>query len=226
MNKFSFILFWCISLHAHNGQELFLQANQLYTAQDFQKALQMYEKISHKGAAVWYNMGNCAYKMGEYTKALAYWQHAARVGSSSIANDSAYNSNVVLQKLPHVRVATSLFNRLPLLLVQILFLCMCSFFIVITLYAHRRKKVLLVLGIIVIASGFFTGIVFTMHTGKKAIILHTQTPLYAGPTTDYHELMRLEQGVIVTIKEQNSSWAKIQWNNHSGWIMKQEILGI
>ena len=213
-------------MYAHNGQELFLQANQLYAAKSFQEALQLYEKISPKGASAWYNMGNCAYKVGDYTKALAYWHHAARVGSSAIANDSIYNSTFALQKLSHTHLSTSFFNRVPLLLVQILFLCMCSLLILVTWYARKRKKLIFIFGIIVVASGFFTGIVFTMHTGKKAIILHNQTPLYAGPTTDYHELLRLEQGVIVTLKELNNSWAKIQWNNHSGWILQQEILGI
>ena len=65
-------------LHAGSQEEIFLRANKLYQQHKFQDALTLYNTLSHKGPAVWENIGNCAYYLEDYSHAIAYWYRAQR----------------------------------------------------------------------------------------------------------------------------------------------------
>jgi hypothetical protein len=64
-------IFWCTA----TDQETFLQANNAYSKKDFKQALYLYQHIENKGAAVWFNMGNCWYYLEQYAEALlkSFW---------------------------------------------------------------------------------------------------------------------------------------------------------
>ena len=47
-----------------NYREQFLQANEFYKDGKVEEALSLYEGIPNKGGVVFYNLGNCAYKLG------------------------------------------------------------------------------------------------------------------------------------------------------------------
>ena len=58
------------------NEELFLQAQKQYEQKNFDKARELFASIPNKGEAVWYNLGNCAYKMQDFQAALVYWNCA------------------------------------------------------------------------------------------------------------------------------------------------------
>src|SRR5579872_4836188 len=84
---------------AGNDEELFLRANKLYEAHDYDKALSSYEMIPHKGRAVLYNMGNCYFYKNDYPRALAYWSKAEKGATVQEKLAIDRNKHYVLEKL-------------------------------------------------------------------------------------------------------------------------------
>lgn len=148
---FILLLFFSSFVHAQSWQEIFLQANNCYGNKEYEKALHLYEQIPNKGAATWYNMGNCAYKKGDNLHALLYWKKAERYDSNAIAHDSRTNSIVAAQhlSLPDsndagqwiVNSIQIVITTVPLLFLQILFFCIFGIFLVIICRALHRKNI-------------------------------------------------------------------------------------
>ena len=65
-----------MSLRAENFEEIFLRANEAYHEKEFQKALSLYDTIYPKSSVVYYNMGNCWYRLGNNLEALLCWRKA------------------------------------------------------------------------------------------------------------------------------------------------------
>ena len=66
---YRYIIVWLLVLTgicSARTQEIFLQANKKYKEKEYNQALDMYRSIEHKGQAIWYKMGKCAYKLTDY----------------------------------------------------------------------------------------------------------------------------------------------------------------
>jgi tetratricopeptide (TPR) repeat protein len=66
---------------AGNVQEVFLKGNVAYLAGNIDGALKLYQTIDPKGPAVWYNLGNCYYRIGNYPEAIVAWRRAQKDAS-------------------------------------------------------------------------------------------------------------------------------------------------
>ena len=65
---FAFAIILCVSFagYSQSATELYSRANQLYKTKQFRQAADEYEKLigqGYKNAEVYYNLGNCYYKM-------------------------------------------------------------------------------------------------------------------------------------------------------------------
>ena len=207
-----------------SAQELFLQANQCYTKKEYQQAADLYNKIPTKSAAVWYNLGNCAYKNGNDLQALLYWKRAEKMGNQQIKNDSVYNSGVVSKKLA-LHEPSNFVHRLPVLPLQILFFCMISVFLVINrkLWRTKRLAMLLAIALLVIGSGALTFASYRMRTTHYALIMRDASLIYAGPDCQYHEITQIPPGNQVPIQGKKDGWSKVSWLDHTGWIQNTNI---
>ena len=66
-------------LSAQNSEAILEKANDLYQSDQFQEALNLYESIEKEGLfskALFYNMGNTFYRLGENGKAVLYYERA------------------------------------------------------------------------------------------------------------------------------------------------------
>ncbi len=207
-----------------SAQELFLQANQCYSKQEYQNASQLYEKIPQKSAVIWYNLGNCAYKNGKELEALLYWKRAQKNGDSAMRNDSSYNCAVVSKKLNITQSSPPLQNIPPLPL-QILFFCTFSVFLVFNRKLWRAKKFvsLAAVALLMIASGALTVASYRTHASVYALVMHDACSMYAGPDSHYHEIAQIPQASELVIKEKKDGWCKISWSDYTGWIQNSNI---
>src|ERR1700722_3305000 len=74
-----------------NNQEIFLRAHKLYEQKEIEQAYALYQSIENKGSAVWYNMGNCNYKLGKFLEAYACWHQAKKNATAKEFQDILYN---------------------------------------------------------------------------------------------------------------------------------------
>jgi tetratricopeptide (TPR) repeat protein len=208
-----------------SAQELFLQANQCYARKEFKDAENLYKKIPQKSAAIWYNMGNCAYKNGKDLEALLYWKRAKKMSNSTIASDCTYNCALVSNKLNISAQSNTKMPFIPALPLQILFFCTFSVFLVINrrLWRAKRFALLVSLGIVVAGCGMITVASYRNSTNTYALIMHDESTMYAGPDAGYHEVCPLPKGTEVVMLTQKNGWAKVAWSGYNGWIKDNKI---
>ena len=82
-------------IYAGSSQENFLRANKYFNKQEYTKALDLYDSISNKGSATWYNMGNCAYKLSKYKDAYVYWRKAQTHANKKEREAILYNIDIL-----------------------------------------------------------------------------------------------------------------------------------
>jgi tetratricopeptide (TPR) repeat protein len=207
-----------------SAQELFLQANQSYAKKDYQHAADLYNKIPNKSAAIWYNLGNCAYKSGNDMQALLYWKRAQKMGNRSIKNYSLFNCAVIEKKLA-IPESSNLIHKVPILPLQVLFFCTFSVFLVINrkLWNAKRFGLLLTIALFVIGSGALTFASYKSHTCQHALIMNDASTIYTGPDNQYHEIAQIPQASSVAIREKKDGWSKISWCGHTGWIENKNL---
>lgn len=206
-------------------QELFLQANQLYEQKEYAKAQQRYEQIPKKSAAVWYNIGNCAYHNNKELDAILYWKRAHKNGDSALKAQCIYNCQAICKKMGLPTYEKNILSTLSPLALQILFFSTFSVFLVM----HRRlwtKKRILALTFL---CGFFAVIgsltYAAYRAGKQAhaLVMHDNSPLLAGTDDQFHRIAVLPKGSEVTILARKSGWKKISWAGLQGWVQETMI---
>jgi tetratricopeptide (TPR) repeat protein len=231
-NIITILIFSVCSISAQTNEELFSQAQKEYSQCHFDNALQLFSQINNKSAYIWYNMGNCAYQLGNDLNALLFWQRAYHYGNASIVFASAFNIEQLQKKLGIYQAG--IFNKIlqalknmikiiPLILFQILFLCLLS---ILFFFIYRWQKQYLLLSnifIILLASGIILKIKYDEQWVKGGLIIENKVNLYAGPDKSFHELFSLPAGSFITILAKQNDWIKINSLNKSGWIEKKYL---
>lgn len=218
---------------APTNQELFLQGNAAYREKNYEQALALYTQLSNKGSVVWYNMGNCAYKLNRYPDAYVYWKKSEHGASWSLLNDSAHNIerivhgsddeyfNTVYQRIKQMVHTYSVWSSW--LWLQCLLLFFWSIFWV--LYVRRFARVAQGLVLLLMCC---CGIALKgkyMHTTTTAgLVILAQAPVYAGPDTTFARIAQLdEMAEVMVVQEKNKTWYKISYKDQEGWMAAETI---
>jgi len=214
---------------ALNDQELFLQANNLYKKMEYQQARQQYNHMADKGYAVWVNLGNCAYHLGEYPQAYACWLRAQNDAPFSIQSTIEKNCHMLTQEHDEKLVSQSLCHQIAVrtypLLVQ---LCAALFWILFWWFivSGRWKKQVLIFGIIgmlALACGILTLICYEINSNKYAVT-SAKVMVYSGPNEQYHAIGEVNQMCKVCLQEAHENWYKIRFGSTVGWILNCDIV--
>lgn len=222
-------------------EELFLRANKYAEEQDWNAAIALYEKIEPKGVGLLYNMGVCYNAVGDYARALGVWLRAQKM--ASYEQKKQLESVILLTKAQidgkpiswfdwaH-RQVTLLFGFMTLFGMQLLFLFMWFFYLLFSIRARknggRDKKWLQksVQGGLLFMLSFLSVGIFIRYDemmSMQAVIVASQSNLYAGPAEMYQTIGALEAGNIVTIVESRADWCKVYTKDGMGWVLADEI---
>lgn len=208
------LLFFITFCLAQDSNDIFTKANMFYKKNECAQALAWYEQVPNKGAATWYNMGNCAYKLNDEIKALLYWKRAYKYGNALIQKDSIINMKKLsypFKPLPHP------YSTIPPLIMQILFFCIFGVFLIVGYFLIQAKRwVFLAMSLSVLVSvGHITHQVYSAPA--QALIMQ-DTALYAGPEAGYHQIRTISAGTTVKLLKQNTQWSQIAVESARGWI--------
>ncbi len=211
-------------------QENFLRAHELYMSKNYEQALALYQTIPEKGSAVWYNMGNCAYQLGDYADALLYWKRAEREATGVQRADILYNIQALGKKInvPYeknnafVDAGTTWLLGTPLIFMQLFFL---TGWIGLWAYIkrwHTKERYLLLYFLIGLNSFFGFALIYRLMYAHRctAIIATPQAPVYAGPDSRYHTVGSLNAVTECKVKQLCGDWCKIRTGSLVGWVKK------
>jgi len=230
-----------IQLSPDSFQEPFNQANQLYEEGKYSEALSIYLDIEKKGAhwKLFYNIGNCYYKLNNFVRAKIYYLRAERLKpfepsiqkNIEIVN-KRFNDKIPGEKLDFLsRVALRIESFISLNIVSAVFLVsviILNVFIFVLL--KRGKSRFILYG--VSFSLVITLLIFGYHmyrTGKQnlrntAVIVKEDTNLRSGPGENNTILFKVNPGLKVKIIDQSRNWLQVSASSQvAGW-MEQDSL--
>ncbi len=224
-----------------NKQDLrsFHNAQELYQQRKFKKALKAYKSIQNKTAHVYFNMGNCAYKLHYFGHALWYWRIAEKQtglwGKSTIRENIA----VLKAKLSHfqdkgiiIRIA-SFIGDIPLFFLQLFFLFLWFFLFIQKKYTYRPNY-LLVTVFFLVCNGAVLSARYLHEKSSYGVVVDDKIPVFSGPGANFQRIGQLAVAHEVKIKTNFSSFFLIYFPSSIfqtkpdqqpvyGWISKKHL---
>jgi tetratricopeptide (TPR) repeat protein len=243
-----FILLFCIHLPViavPSQDQLAAEANNAYQHSQFQKSIDIYNKVINNGfesASLYYNLGNAYYKLKDYTSAVYYYEKALKLapGNSDIRfNLMLANNNIPdkIEQIPELffkRWWTTLsgaFNldQFAYGIIALLLLSLILFGVYLVSVKLVVKKTAFWAGTVML---LFTLFVFFSSLAKhnllinhpEAIIFTPTVSVKSSPDPASTDLFVIHEGIKVELLDSIGDWNEIKIANGSrGWVMKADF---
>ncbi len=238
------VLTFVINLIAQENTNI-QQAVSAYSKGDYSKAAELYEnELKEKGesAGIYYNIGNCYYKMNKIAEAILNYERSLLLNPGD--GDTRFNLEIArlktvdkiepvgsffvsewLKSLQNI-LDTNSWAKIGIFTFLLLIGCLVLFF-------FSRK-------IILKKSGFYMGIAcliisiaanfFSYNQKQKlsdrntAIVFAPTVTIKSSPDNSGNDLFVLHEGTKITIKSKLSGWSEIQIaDGNVGWIKDSDI---
>jgi tetratricopeptide (TPR) repeat protein len=216
-------------------------AEQAYRAGDYAKAADLYQTILSRGMVageIYYNLGNCYYKMGHYGRAILNYERARRFMGKDPdldVNLRLANMNVPdrIEPLPRIFVMRLLdgigntmsakgWATLMILSEWGLLACLAGL-----TYARRPGNRRLLAGAFLVTvfalafSGGFHLLEKSHQNQPQGVVQTDKTEVRSAPEAGSTELFALHEGAKFTILRQVPGWAEIHLSDgKQGWMPK------
>jgi len=236
------------ALFAGPADDLFNDGNRLYQAGQYQAALDKYSQIARLGqesSALYFNMGNCYYKMQDLGRAILFYERALRLspGDEDIQTNLGIAQLATPDKIERqpdfilTRLVRAYCRLLPrnvqIGLVIGLYLGLMAGVIlwvltrgrVIGIWAGRASVVLAVL--LLLAGASLAGRWSEERNRREAVILATKVDVMSAPGAQAVEVFSLHAGAKVTLDRSSGDWVEIILpDRKSGWVKRQALEAI
>ena len=251
MKKLTFMLaamlLCSVALQARNAEEtaLWEQANKSYMEGNWETALQEYAAISDKGAEsadLYYNIGNCYYKLGNLGKSILYYNKALKLAPSDqdirhnleVANARTTNKiNAVPQFFLNrwaaaFRGAVSSNGWAQISLAAFALTLALTLIFLLSRTATVRK--------VTFSGGIVFLLLFVISTvnaasqkrqqtrSGDAIVMQNAVPVKSSPDREGKDLFVLNEGAKVTVTDKLGGWSQVEIaSGNKGWIENRNI---
>lgn len=216
--------------------ERFARANQLYEEGKYAEALTVYRTIETQSVhwKLFFNIGNCCYKTGDYVRAKIYYLRAERLRPfepSIQKNIDIVNkrfSDKIEEEKPDFlsRVALRIENVISLNIVSVVLVIaviVLNLFIFLLIKNGRTRFLLYGVSFSLVIALLIAGY-HIYRTGKQnlrntAVIITADTELRSGPGEDNTVLFKVNPGLKVKIIEKSRNWVQVSASSRiAGWI--------
>ncbi len=248
MNKILIIFFIFllpVLVYAQTEDQLFVEANRLYRAESFETALDAYLNIissGHVTGELYYNIGNTYYKLGEFGKAVLFYERAKLLIPED--DDLMNNFNLISLSLAdkitpipevfYVKYWNDFRKSIPLEAWKTIFFVVLWFGsgIICFMFFNKTRIVRKFLRYNLMALGFVFLISSTVlisnavmdNTGKGAVVMQAEAKAFASPTETGTEVFSLHEGTRVQIKRESGDWIEVRLlDGKVGWILKDVV---
>lgn len=251
MRKLIFLIF-CItiffvkfSVAQSEEKSIFQSANQAFTNDNYDQAIQLYKSILDKNIQspeLYFNLGNCFFQKKEWGKAILNYERALLLDP----NDSDILQNLALAKLETVDEIAVLPNfflarwwtqirelthsGIWSILGILLFWLGVTGIILWILGKERRLRKrgflggMTILGLSLVVFALAYSSYQVQQKSGSAIIMSKETSLKTLPDEISNEILPLHEGTKVKIVEKITSWYKVRLDNGEvGWIIQSDL---
>jgi tetratricopeptide (TPR) repeat protein len=228
-------------------ERLFVKANAYYSSEQYSLALDLYEEIAETGWVsfeLYYNMGNCYYRLGQTGQAIRYWEKAKRIRP----RDSQVNHNLTLARL---QITDKMVLPEAFLPIQIWWdlrdMLGASFSFRLSGYFFMTGLILFILSrklfkkkwlkrlsnplIVILSILFIITLSLSLHTRhydkthRFGILLAKQVEVKSAPRDAANTLFMLHEGSKVRILDKaGNEWVEVSYyDDKIGWIKQNQI---
>jgi tetratricopeptide (TPR) repeat protein len=222
------------------AEEYFQKGVETYEQNDFIGALNFYFKVENEGvvnADLYYNIGNCYFRLDEIGRSILYFKKALKLQSNHEAARRnlkfalTYTQDKQGSETEDVIRSfwTKIFDVLSLNLLATLIVVFFAFIIfliclMIIRYRQREKTVPIFITtiltfflVIFIILGLMKWRSFSSH--DEAVLLAPTAIGFSGPGEDFMRVFTIHEGMIFEIERQENDWSLIKLSNGlGGWI--------
>ena len=245
MNKKTILLLltgWCLHapLSAQSVDSLWLFASEAYAQANYSEAFDAYTSITDKGlasATLYYNMGNCAFKLMHYAQAILWFERAKLLEPNNA--DILYNLDLAnrfildkIEPLPHFFMHTWLLNLRnrfsadgwgvgTLLLLTGALLLLLLFFFGKSRSARRWAFYgsLVVLLLAISAFSFGWSLKREIQKREYAVLIAPVASVKSAPDKQGKDLFIIHEGTKIRIMERVGAWGRIELaDGRQGWM--------
>lgn len=239
------IFFQCLMLKASINSDAISQANNAYTQNKFNQAIELYKKVIANGfesSELYYNLGNAYFKTKDYASAILYYEKAQKLDPSNEKihfNIQVANARIIdkIEELPlpfykkwfsEFRLWFSI-DTWAVISVVSLFL----FFLLIS--AYLLANIISIRKFTFWASAVF--LLFAMLSGINAysqyrsikqssegIVFEPTVNVKSSPETNSQDIFVIHDGTKVKITDKVGTWIEIKIANGSdGWVPETAV---
>ena len=218
------------------AQELTLEAEQLYRAGKYAQALATYEKDlkNHPNDPyLYYNIGNCYFKMGSKGLAVAYYYRAFRLNPQN--GDIRHNLSLALASGGDSLVPTGM----PAAMHRALFaltlaelkgvLCLLGWAVCllagIWLLTRKAGKLTLAFGMLFALTAGWFYVRYSWENEPLAVVASPVVELRSGPGKNFPASAAVQQGHLVRILDTKDHWQEVIVRSEGlkGWIEQNAL---
>lgn len=224
---------------------LFRKGNELYEQGKYNEAIEQYEKAlggGYESGALYYNMGNVYFKLGQTGKSILYYERAIKFlpcdkdiqFNLQIANLFVVDKVVVPPRFFLFKILTDFkdYYTIDTLSWITLSFYMITMTLLIIRIFFRKRIIRRVTGVLLVPIVTFL-IVFTLTLASRihhqrsiseGVILKQKVAVLSSPAKDATELFALHEGVKVRISDRSGEWLKISLaDGKVGWVDKTTL---
>lgn len=230
------------SLFAQSADDLMLEANKYYQEQQYNTAIEFYNKIISQGyesSALFYNLGNAYFKAGDLGKAILYYEKGLKLSPGDdditfnlrIANSRTVDKITELPKLFIVEWWEKLITSFStsgwaFLTVVIFWIFLGAIGLFIFAKKIRVQKISLMVSSFVLALLIVSVVILISRYNHEVVknygVLTEQIYSVKGaPDSRSNDIFVIHEGIKFTIEDQVNEWYKIRLaDGKVGWIPK------
>lgn len=217
-----------------------------YQNKNYKLALKDFKKIENTGLnddKIFYNIGNCYFRLGKLGRAIQYYKIALKVNpnnkkarkdleySLTLTKDKQRIENKSMAEKTILRIYNYFSPNLSAIISLLFFLgIILTLNIMILNFKGREKTVPIFIMIILII--FFIGFSTisylkwkNFHNITEGVLLTSTEAGYSGPSEDFTRVFTIHEGMIFKIEKSDGDWCQIQLNNGLGGWIRNEAIG-
>jgi tetratricopeptide (TPR) repeat protein len=240
-----FLLIFTENITAKNPQEIFAEANKAYQANNFNRALNLFESLLNEGyesVELYYNIGNTYYRTGNLGHAILNYERALKLspGDEDIEHNLAFLNSKIVDKI-ETMPRFFLFEWWEDILTFFSFNgWTIAAFIFYLLALTSLGGYFLLSDISKQKYSFFSALVFSAlllccisimivkynrdYIIKNGIVTETVVTAKMSPAYDGGDAFVIHEGLKVKIEDSFDDWVKIRLpDGKVGWMMNQNL---
>ena len=240
-----FVAFLPGTLWASQAETEFEQATEAYNSGDYSQALSHYESILESGkhsAALYFNMGNAHYKLGNIAPSIYYFEKALLLDPTDkeIQSNLAFAQNMTvdaIQPLPETEIGRFFQNLISSLSLDqwaiagiiLMVLFVLAYLLYFGLPQPNLKRISLIVGFFMLVLSLLSTTAAYLNYNaylrdQPAIIFSEVVSVRAEPNQNAAEAFLLHEGTKVQVRDSLNSWNKIELaDGQTGWMRSGEL---